>query len=78
MARAPIDKIIVTAAPDLILPPLIAQLKPGGKMMMPTGISDEQKLVLAEKSAEGTLTTREIIPVRYSQLEQSGNCAGAA
>src|SRR5205807_2084359 len=36
--HAPFDKIVVTAAPDLIPPPLLAQLKPGGKMVIPTGI----------------------------------------
>ena len=71
------DKIIVTAAPDLIPPPLIAQLKPGGRMVIPTGISDKQQLVLLEKAGNGKLTTKEILPVRFSELEQGGNLAGA-
>ena len=76
--RAPFDKIIVTAAPDLIPAPLIAQLKPGGKLVIPTGIPDRQQLVVLEKSADGKLTTREVIPVRFSELEEGGGAAGAA
>jgi len=67
--HAPFDKVMVTAAPDLIPPPLINQLKPGGKMMIPAGLSDNQQLILVEKSANGRLSTREILPVRFSQLE---------
>jgi len=67
--HAPFDKVMVTAAPDLIPPPLINQLKPGGKMMIPAGLSDDQQLILVEKSANGRLSTREILPVRFSQLE---------
>jgi protein-L-isoaspartate(D-aspartate) O-methyltransferase len=67
--HAPFDKVIVTAAPDLIPPALINQLKPGGRMMIPAGLSDDQQLILVEKSANGRLSTREILPVRFSQLE---------
>ena len=75
--HAPFDKIMVTAAPDLIPPPLIAQLKPGGKMVIPTGISDDQQLMLVEKAASGKLATKEILPVRFSELEEGGDHAGA-
>ena len=67
--HAPFDKVMVTAAPDLIPPALINQLKPGGRMMIPAGLSDNQQLILVEKSANGRLATREILPVRFSQLE---------
>jgi len=67
--HAPFDKVMVTAAPDLIPPALINQLKPGGRMMIPAGLSDDQQLILVEKSANGRLATREILPVRFSQLE---------
>ena len=67
--HAPFDKVMVTAAPDLIPPSLINQLKPGGKMIIPAGLSDDQQLILVEKSANGRLSTREILPVRFSQLE---------
>ena len=76
--HAPYDKIIVTAAPDLIPPPLITQLKPGGKMVIPTGIPEKQQLVLLEKAESGKLATRDILPVRFSELEESGDPAGAA
>ena len=68
-AHAPFDKVMVTAAPDLIPSPLINQLKPGGRMMIPAGLSDNQQLILVEKSANGRLSTKEILPVRFSQLE---------
>jgi protein-L-isoaspartate(D-aspartate) O-methyltransferase len=76
--HAPFDKIIVTAAPDLIPPPLIAQLKPGGRLVIPTGIPDKQQLMLLEKGADGKLATREVLPVRFSELEEGGEAAGAA
>jgi len=76
--HAPYDKIMVTAAADLIPPPLFGQLKPGGRMVVPTGIPDKQALVLVEKSATGSLSTREILPVRFSELEDPGTIAGAA
>ena len=68
--HAPFDRIIATAAPDLIPAPLINQLKPGGRMVLPAGLPDSQQLILIEKSAtDGKLTTREILPVRFSELE---------
>jgi protein-L-isoaspartate(D-aspartate) O-methyltransferase len=65
------DKVIVTAAPDLIPPPLIHQLKAGGKMVVPAGLPDAQQLVLVEKHGNGRVTTREILQVRFSQLEDT-------
>jgi protein-L-isoaspartate(D-aspartate) O-methyltransferase len=63
--------VIVTAAPDLIPPPLIHQLKAGGKMVVPAGLPDAQQLVLVEKHGNGRVTTREILQVRFSQLEDT-------
>jgi len=74
--HAPYDRIMVTAASDLIPPPLLAQLKPGGRMVIPTGIPDKQSLTLVEKSATGSLSAREILPVRFSELEEPGETAG--
>jgi len=68
--HAPFDKVIVTAAPDLIPPPLLHQLKAGGKMVIPAGLPDAQQLVLVEKNSDGRVTTREILQVRFSQLEE--------
>ena len=76
--HAPYDRIMVTAASDLIPPPLLAQLKPGGRMVIPTGIPDKQTLTLVEKSAAGSLSAREILPVRFSELEEPGETAGVA
>ncbi|HEX7812984.1 MAG TPA: protein-L-isoaspartate(D-aspartate) O-methyltransferase [Burkholderiales bacterium] len=68
--HAPFDCIIATAAPDLIPAPLINQLKPGGRMVIPAGLADSQQLILVEKSAaDGKVATREIIPVRFSEME---------
>ena len=76
--HAPYDRIMVTAASDLIPTPLLAQLKPGGRMVIPTGIPDKQTLMLVEKSATGSLSAREILPVRFSELEDPGAMVGAA
>jgi len=67
--HAPFDKVIVTAAPDLIPPPLLQQLKPGGKMVIPAGLPESQQLLLVEKDDSGRTRTKEILPVRFSQLE---------
>ena len=68
--HAPFDRIIATAAPELIPPSLIHQLKPGGRMVLPAGLPDNQQLVLVEKNAiDGRLKTREILPVKFSMLE---------
>jgi protein-L-isoaspartate(D-aspartate) O-methyltransferase len=68
--RAPFDRIIATAAPDLIPASLINQLKSGGRMVIPAGLADNQQLILVQKDASsGKVSTREIIPVRFSELE---------
>ena len=69
--HAPFDKILVAAAPDLIPTPLLGQLKPGGKMVIPAGIEDAQQLMLVEKNEKGQLNVEEILPVRFSSLTVS-------
>jgi protein-L-isoaspartate(D-aspartate) O-methyltransferase len=76
--HAPYDKIIVTAACELIPPPLLGQLKPGGRMVIPTGIPERQALTLVERSSAGRLSTRDVLPVRFSELEEPGAVAGLA
>ena len=76
--HGPYDKIMVTAASDLVPPPLIAQLKPGGRMIIPTGIPEKQALTLVEKSPGGSVSTRDLLPVRFSELEEPDQYAGAA
>ena len=73
---APFDKVIVTAAPDLIPPQLIQQLKPEGRMVIPAGLSGEQQLMLVTKQRDGKLTIAEILPVRFSTLE-GGEASGS-
>jgi protein-L-isoaspartate(D-aspartate) O-methyltransferase len=68
--HAPFDKI-VTAAPDLIPPPLINQLKAGGRMVIPVGLPNAQQLVVAEKDLNGRVKTKEIMRVMFSLLEES-------
>jgi protein-L-isoaspartate(D-aspartate) O-methyltransferase len=65
--HAPFDAIIVTAAPNHVPPPLVAQLKPGGRMVIPVGGFD-QELILLTKHADGTATTTLIAPVRFVPL----------
>jgi protein-L-isoaspartate(D-aspartate) O-methyltransferase len=67
--HAPFDKVMVTAAPDLIPPPLINQLKAGGKMVIPAGLPHAQQLLLVDKGPDGRITTKEVLEVRFSQLE---------
>jgi protein-L-isoaspartate(D-aspartate) O-methyltransferase len=69
--HAPFDKVIVTAAPDLIPPPLINQLKAGGRMVIPVGLPDAQRLVVADKDMNGRVRTKEIMQVLFSLLEGS-------
>ena len=69
--HAPFDKVIVTAAPELILPALIYQLKSGGKMVIPAGLPDAQQLILVEKDASGSISTKEIFQVLFSPLEDT-------
>src|SRR5262245_39003716 len=69
--HAPFDKVIVTAASDLICPPLLHQLKAGGRMVAPAGLPDAQQLLLVEKGADGRVSTREVLQVRFSLLEES-------
>jgi protein-L-isoaspartate(D-aspartate) O-methyltransferase len=67
--HAPFDKIIVTAAAELMPPALIEQLKPGGRMVLPMGPSTIQNLTVVEKDAAGRVELRKLIPVRFSPLE---------
>ena len=67
--HAPFDAIVVTAAASHVPPPLVAQLKPGGRMVIPVGSRFlTQQLVLIEKDPDGQLTTRQIAPVIFVPL----------
>lgn len=67
--HAPFDKIMVTAAAELIPPALLQQLKPGGRMVLPTGLPEDQKLTVVDKDLSGRTRVRELMPVRFSRLE---------
>jgi len=67
--RAPFDGILVTAAPAEVPQPLIDQLKPGGRLVIPVGGRfDVQDLMVIEKKEDGSTTTRRTIPVRFVPL----------
>jgi protein-L-isoaspartate(D-aspartate) O-methyltransferase len=61
---APFDAIIVTCAPEAVPKPLVAQLKEGGRMIIPVGTSWNQQLVLLRKQG-GKLEKRAVLPVRF-------------
>ncbi|HXV85869.1 MAG TPA: protein-L-isoaspartate(D-aspartate) O-methyltransferase [Gemmatimonadales bacterium] len=66
---APFDAIVVTAAAGYVPPDLIAQLKPGGRMVIPVGsVYGVQNLILVEKAASGAVSSRTLLPVRFVPL----------
>lgn len=76
--KAPFDAIIVTAAADHIPPPLLRQLKPGGRFVIPIGpVHLTQRLVLVEKNTEGKVRTQTILPVRFVPLTGGPGKSGA-
>jgi protein-L-isoaspartate(D-aspartate) O-methyltransferase len=62
--HAPFDAIIVTAAPDRIPQPLLDQLAPGGRMVIPVG-SFFQELKVLSKDKNGKISEKDILPVRF-------------
>lgn len=67
--HAPFDSIIVTAAATHVPPPLIGQLKTGGRMVIPVGSRfTTQWLLLLQKDDDGRIVTRQIAPVRFVPL----------
>ena len=67
--HGPFDAIIVTAAADHVPPPLLEQLKPGGRMVIPVGGPwQTQNLLLVTKRADGKVRTENILPVAFVPL----------
>jgi len=67
--KAPFDAIVVTAAAPNVPPALVAQLKPGGRMVIPVGGPGEiQYLKLIEKRADGSVSEKRVLPVRFVPL----------
>ena len=69
---APFDSIIVPAAAPSVPQPLIDQLKPGGRLVIPVGgYMEAQNLLVIEKAADGRVTRRPVLPVRFVPLTRS-------
>ena len=65
----PFDAIVVTAAASHVPPPLVRQLKPGGRMIIPVGPPFlTQQLLLVEKHADGSVVTRQVLAVAFVPL----------
>ena len=68
----PFDGILVTAAAGHVPPPLVKQLKPGGRMVIPVGsVFGPQYLTLVEKSDAGQIKTRQLMAVRFVPLTRA-------
>jgi len=67
--RAPFDGIVVTAAAPQVPAALVEQLKPGGRMVIPVGGTGEiQYLKVLEKRADGAVSEKKVLPVRFVPL----------
>ena len=72
--HAPFDAIIVTAAPENIPPPLVEQLKPGGRMVIPVGPQSAiQQLRIVEKEASGAVKEKDLMPVGFVPFTRESN-----
>jgi protein-L-isoaspartate(D-aspartate) O-methyltransferase len=67
---APFDLIVVTAAPDHLPPPLVEQVKPGGRMVIPVGSAWDMQLQLVEKDTTGQIRTTVVAPVAFVPLRR--------
>jgi protein-L-isoaspartate(D-aspartate) O-methyltransferase len=68
---SPFDAILVTAAADQVPPALLAQLAPGGRLVIPVDVpAGHQDLMVIEKAADGTTRERRVIPVRFVPLRR--------
>ena len=67
--HGPFDRILVTAAASEVPDALVEQLKPGGRIVIPLGGKEIQQLSVVEKESNGRVAAREIMPVRFTQLE---------
>ncbi|OGT72220.1 MAG: protein-L-isoaspartate O-methyltransferase [Gammaproteobacteria bacterium RIFCSPLOWO2_02_FULL_56_15] len=67
--QGPFDAILVTAAPEKIPEPLLEQLAPGGRLIIPVGGRyDVQSLQVVEKDRSGRLHTKPVLPVGFVPL----------
>jgi protein-L-isoaspartate(D-aspartate) O-methyltransferase len=70
--HAPFDAMLVTAAAPEPPEKLLDQLAPGGRMVIPLGGGDVQQLSVVEKTIDGLVATRALMPVRFTRLELAG------
>ncbi len=66
--EAPFDRVIVAAGAEKVPQPLIDQLAPGGRLIIPIGRGDDMKLELVTRDAKGEVKTEELVPVRFVPL----------
>lgn len=71
---APFDAIVVTAAPTEVPAELLAELAPGGRLVIPVGPDGAQDLQVYERTADG-ITVRTVIPVRFVPMTGGGPLA---
>jgi protein-L-isoaspartate(D-aspartate) O-methyltransferase len=76
--QAPFDAILVTAAAREVPPPLVAQLAPGGRLVLPVGdTAFSQQLLVVEKDADGNVKERGVLPVAFVPLTRRPAASGA-
>jgi protein-L-isoaspartate(D-aspartate) O-methyltransferase len=66
-SEAPFKGVIVTAAAERIPPPLVEQLAPGGRLVMPVedSVTGHQWIVVVAKDAAGRVSEQRMLPVRF-------------
>jgi len=75
--EAPFDAIIVTCAAGHVPPPLLEQLKPGGRMVIPVGpVYDVQYLVVVSKDEDGVVRSERLLPVRFVPMTGRAQAEG--
>jgi protein-L-isoaspartate(D-aspartate) O-methyltransferase len=67
--HAPYDRALLTAAAERLPPAILDQIKPRGRIVLPLGPDEAQRLTVVDKGADGLTSVRQLIPVRFSRLE---------
>ncbi|CAA9537109.1 MAG: Protein-L-isoaspartate O-methyltransferase [uncultured Sphingosinicella sp.] len=74
--QAPFDRIIVTAGADHVPRPLMDQLRPGGRMVIPVGEGGDLQLTVIDKSRKGRISKRRVLPVYFVPLTRKASSGG--